>query len=450
MHGTPARTRRVKGYCAYLGTDPDADPAQEKGILGSSPVSVSGTTCQFIIDGNEIDFANTALRGQTWLNSSETPYFFKVKTIDNANNVAAQGPEDTNVFSFYFDGTPPAANAIYTDSSTSFSSINEMHFLWAQGAGETAADQHSGVLGFQYAINTLDTWYGGETDDFTGFNYYPMNTTQPFYLTSEVADKIQLGWNYIYMRVIDKAGNISENRSARINYGGAAPGFEPGARVTVTPEISTENKFSFSWPEAIPGEEGRTILRYYYMINTPPPASLATIKSNSATYIATEQRVLENVTLTGLRKGSNTITVVVIDDQENYSPGNAIEATFELNTDLPDPPLNLVISDASVKEASLWRAAIAWSEPEYKGTGSLTYTVQRSEDGNNWTTVATTSGQAYVDTVPASKQYYWRVAAADNSDESIASPSYANPVSIIPRGTYKEPAPLSSGPATHR
>jgi hypothetical protein len=95
----------------------------------------------------------------------------------------------------------------------------------------------------------------------------------------------------------------------------------------------------------------------------------------------------------------------------------------------------------------MWRATILWDEPDYKGTGSLTYQVQRSEDGVEWQTIGNTTGRAHIDTVPTSKQYFWRVGSTDNSDESIGCPSYSNAVSITPRGKFTVPANLTSGPA---
>ena len=118
-----------------------------------------------------------------------------------------------------------------------------------------------------------------------------------------------------------------------------------------------------------------------------------------------------------------------------------------MDTDLPDPVTNLTVADSSIKSAEVWRASLVWDEPEYKGTGDLTYHVQRSEDGETWEDLGTTTGSAYVDTVPESKRYYWRIGASDNSDESIAAPSFTNAVTTIPKGSYKVPPDLTSGPA---
>jgi hypothetical protein len=435
----------VKGYCIYLGTDPNGDPATQKGLLGSSPASTSGSTCEFITNDTSIDFSSTALRGETWLSSSNDPYYFKVKTIDAANNPFL-GDDTSNLISFYFDNTAPENVTAISAASGNFSNIADMYFNWPTAVGQAGSDANSGVLGFQFAINSQSDWIGDQTDSFTGMEYYSLGTEQPFYLPTAAQSLIQVGQNTIYFRVLDQVGNNSELRTAFINYGGAAPSFTPGAEVTVSPTMNDENNFSFSWPAATP-DYGREIDSYYYMINTPPPTSLATITSNSATYIPTDSTSIAAASVSGLRKGSNTIYVVAVDDADNYSPTNTISATFYLNSELPDPPTNLTVSDSSIKDASIWRAALVWGEPAAQGTGDLTYQVQVSEDASFWSDVSSTTGLAYIDTVAQSQRYYWRVASTDNSDESIAAPSYSSAVSLIPRGKYTSAPSLTSGPA---
>ncbi|MGI5841214.1 MAG: fibronectin type III domain-containing protein [Patescibacteria group bacterium] len=436
----------VKGYCVYLGNDLEGDPATQKGLLGSSPVSTTGTTCQFITADTEIDFSNSALRSYEWLTSSDDLYYFKIKTIDIANNTYV-GPDETNYISFYFDNTAPENVVAISAASGTFSSTSDMFFTWPTTNGTAGNDEHSQVLGFQYAINSRDSWIGETLDPSTNLEYYSLGIAQPFYLPASAQDLIQLGQNTIFFRILDRAGNASELRTAFINYGGEAPKFAQGDFITVTPGQNDTNSFAFSWPEAEPSS-GNTIDTYYYMINTPPPVSYATITSNSATYIATESTSIDTFTVPGLRKGANTIYVVAVDSNSNYSPTNTISATFYLYSELPDPPTNLTVADSSIKDVSIWRSSLVWSEPTYKGTGNLTYHIERSEDALTWEEVAQTTSFSYVDTVEESKRYYWRVGTTDNSDQSIASPSYSSAVSIIPKGSYTVPAPLTSGPAS--
>ncbi len=436
----------VKGYCLYLGTNPAEDAATQKGLLGSSPVSTTGTTCQFITDETEIDFSNSALRSYQWLSSSNDLYYFKVKTIDIANNIYV-GPDETSVISFYFDNTPPDNVVAISAASGTFSSTADMYFTWPVTNNQVGHDAHSQVLGFQYALNDRNNWIGDTFDLNTNLEFYSVGISQPFYFPSSVQNLVQLGQNTIFFRILDKAGNASELRTAFINYGGEAPKFAQGDFITVTPSQNVTNSFAFNWPSAVPSS-GHSIATYYYMINTPPPVSYATITSNSATYIATPNNYLDTFIVPGLRKGANTIYVVAVDDNGNYSPTNTISSTFYLYSELPDPPTSLTVADSSIKDVSIWRASLVWGEPEYKGTGNLTYHVQRSEDGYTWEEVSTTTGFSFVDTVNESKRYHWRVGTTDNSDQSIASPSFSTAVSTVPKGAYTTPAGLTSGPAS--
>lgn len=439
-------TEGVKGYCLYLGADSMGDPGQQKGLLGSSPISTTGSNCQFITDNTEIDFSNSAFRGTEWLSSSLDKYYFKVKTIDIANNTY-EGPDVSNFISFNFDNTPPQNVTAISAASGTFSNTADMFFTWSMGEGHGGSDDHSGLLGFQYALNSRSQWYGDNIDPFTSLPFSLLSRTQPVYLPAEVQSLVQLGQNTIYFRVLDTAGNVSELRTAFIAYGGEAPKFSQGEEVYVIPTQNTINRFAFEWLPAIPSE-GNSIESYYYMINTIPPASYSTITSNSATYRPTTETSVPEANISGLRRGANTIHVVAVDTIGNYSPTNYITATFYLNSDLPDPPKSLTVADSSIKDASIWRAALVWDVPDYRGTGDLTYHIERSDDGLTWQEISTTTGTSYVDTVSESKRYYWRVATTDTSDQSLAAPSYSNAVSVIPKGSYTVPARLTSGPAS--
>lgn len=84
--------------------------------------------------------------------------------------------------------------------------------------------------------------------------------------------------------------------------------------------------------------------------------------------------------------------------------------------------------------------------PAYKGAGAITYVIERSDDGETWEEIAKTTGTAYVDTLDSSQQYFWRVGAYDTTSASKAAPSYANAVTLTPKGSFTEPAGLSSKP----
>lgn len=436
----------LKGYCLYLGTDPSGDPATSKGLLGTSPVSTTGSNCGFIINSTTIDFATLSHRGSPWLTSSVDSYYLNIKAIDNANLVFTGA---STQFEFKYDDTLPTNVSYINPASGSFSNIADMNFSWPTSGAAGSSDDHSGVLGWQYSVNSQDDWKGSTTHPDLAVDYIPFAFEQPYYL-SEAQDgaNIIIGDNIIYFRTLDVAGNISAPstyRTGSLSYGGAAPTFEGDAVVTVAPATSDTNNFALSWPAATPAD-GETIDKYYYMINTTPPSTLSTLTSNSATYIPTSSTSVPAGMLAGAQKGTNTVRVVAVDQSGNYSPSNLISGTFTLNSNNPDPAKNLTVSDASIKSVELWRASLAWDAPDYKGTGTLTYVVQRSQNSTDWTTVTTTSGTAYVDTVSDSKQYYWRVGTRDTSDDSVANPSFTNAVTLTPKGSFTEAANLTSGP----
>jgi hypothetical protein len=256
---------------------------------------------------------------------------------------------------------------------------------------------------------------------------------------------IIVGNNTIYFRAVDNAGNVSTYVTGGINYGGAAPSFPAESMVTVTPDVSESNSFGLSWPAAEVGED-KTLKSYYYMINTQPPSSVSTLTSNGSIYHPTLLRNISEGLLTGAVKGQNTVYVVAVDNDDNYSPTNAIEGVFTLNSNLPDPPLNFSISDTSIKEAELWRSALTWEEPEYIGNGDISYIIEKSLDGISWTELDRINGNAYSDISSSSRNYYYRVATIDSSDESMNNPSYSISLDILPEGRFTIPAELVSKP----
>lgn len=450
----------LKGYCLYLGTEATEDPGNHlsqygtSGMLINSPVETFGTDCQFIVSGTSLDLSAGEFLSSSFVNG-ET-YYLRIKAIDNAGNTYNGGQVDGSgaaSFAFSFDGQEPNNVNYINPASGTFNNVVDMNFSWPESGGAASSDIHSGVLGWQYAINNTSTWSGSETHATLGIDYIPNTFEQPYYLTEEHdGASIQIGDNVIYFRTVDAAGNVSSPatyRTGSLAYGGDAPLFAGDAVVAVTPSTNTSNAFALSWPEAEPAE-GRSIYQYYYMVNTTPPVTLATLTSNPGTYIPTSNTSVAAGMLPGAQKGSNTVRVVAVDDEGNYSPSNYISGSFTLNSDSPDPAKNLTVSDASVKAASLWRASLAWDHPDYQGTGDLTYTVQRSSDGSTWTTITTTSGTAFVDTVGDSRQYYWRVGTSDTTTDSIASPSYTNAVTLTPKGSYTDPATLTSGPSAEK
>jgi len=438
------------GYCISLKEAEIAevpatnDPAIEAGVLEALDDGVDNDNCPYIVTTNSVNFSSLPGLNLT----SNKHYYFSIKAIDQAGNIYTDSDPDTylNVNNFKYDSTRPLNVNAISGAGGSFSNISDMYFNWPINQ---ATDSGSGLLGFQYSINDQSHWTGTQTDAQTSLNYVSIDEEQPFnFSTLTDGPQMIVGENVIYFRTVDVAGNTSAPetyRTTMVSYGGAAPTFLGNAEVTITPSTNTSNSYGLAWSEASPSA-GRTVTNYYYMINTTPPATVATLRGNSAVYVPTAESSVSARMLPGVIRGSNTVYVVVVDDLDNYSPSNFLRANFTLDSENPDPPVDLSAADSSLKASSLWRGSLAWGAPAYKGTGDLSYFVQRSEDGSTWTDIATTSGTAYVDTVPKSQKYYWRVAATDSSDLSKASPSWANAVTLTPKGSYTSAPDLSSGP----
>lgn len=376
--------------------------------------------------------------------TSSGTYYLSIQAVDNQGNIYVDGNQGYNVLEYHADLNNPTNVKYITTPNGNFGNVEDMFFSWPSAPNVTSDDEN-GVLGWQYSLNGVNGWTGPTHSDRFGIDYIPYNdSTYTYYLTNERdGGKVVVGNNIIYFRTIDNAGNASVYISGGISYGGLAPKFEDEANVTVSPSENESNEFALSWPSATPFED-RHISSYYYMVNSTPPATYDTLTSNSSLYIPTQQTSVSKGMLTGAVKGENVIYVVAVDDQNGYSPSNYIKGSFTLNSTFPDPVTDLSIADTSIKEAKLWRASITWREPAYKGDGKLSYVIQRSFNGEDWTTVGNTTGTTYSDIVPASKLYYYKVGVMDGTDQSKESPTFSSFISAAIEGRYTQPAQLIS------
>jgi len=436
----------IRGYCLYLGTDSAGNPATAKGLLGTSPASTANTTCQFIVTSTNIDFSNLTYRGDTWLTTSTNPYYLNIKAIDAAGNVFAGASEQ---FQFRYDNTIPTNVAYIMPAGGNFSNVIDMNFAWPTTGPSTSSDTHAQVFGWQYQINsTTGTWLGTQYDAGLNANYIPLSDSSYTLTLDQDGASIVSGDNIVYFRTIDTAGNVSSDatiRTGSIKYGGAAPNFGGSDVVTVTPDTATTNSFALSWPAATPAAE-RTVTNYYYMVNTAPPSTLATLQNNASTYMNNGTNLsVSAAALPNVNKGNNTVYVVAIDDgtPANYSPSNFITGTFALNSTDPDNVGNLTASDSSIKLESKWMVTLTWTEPAYQGAGNLTYLVYRSANAVDYTQVGTTTGLSYVDSTPASQEYLYKIVTKDGAN---AVSSGTNAVSVFPTGKWTVPPTLESGP----
>jgi len=423
----------LKGYCLYLGADSAGNPSTAKGLLGTSPVSTTDTTCQFIVSGTTIDLATSGYIA-TALTTSSSAYYLNVKAVDNAGNVFSSS---STQFQFRFDNTVPTNASYISCASGNFSNVADMNFSWPITGSAAATDDNSDISGWQYQINsTAGTWNS-------------LSTGSSYTLTSGTdGSAIVSGNNIIYFRSVDTAGNISSDstiRTCNLAYGGAAPAFGGTDTVTITPATSTSNSFALSWPAAT-ATVGQTVTHYYYMVNTSPPSTLATLQGNSSTYVDNgTTRTVAASALSNVNKGTNTVYVVAIDNAgtPNYSPSNYISGTFTLNSTDPDNVGSLVASDSSIKSSSQWNVTLTWVAPTYQGAGNLTYLIKRSTDNSTFTQVGTASGLSYVDNAPSSALYYYKVYTKDGAD---AQSSGTNAVSITPTGKWTSAPTLDTGP----
>lgn len=436
----------LKGYCLYLGTDISADPGNSTTYLGSSgllvnsPTSTVGTDCLFIVSTNHLDLATGNYLSRNFI-TGET-YYLKIKAIDNAGNTYNTS---TANFSFKYDNTIPTNVNYLSCASGSFSNASDMSFNWPTSGSVQAADAQSGLLGWQYQINsTTGPWFG--TVSGVGLSYIPIGTSTRQLTTAQDGNFIQNGNNVVYFRTVDIAGNVSNDatiRTCNLSFGGQAPSFENNVQVAISPSTSTVNSFALSWPSAS-ATVGKNVSHYYYMVNTPPPSTLSTLQSNASTYIDVGTSLsLSATSLTGVNKGTNTVYIVAIDDSDNYSPSNFISGTFTLNSTDPDNVGNLVASDSSIKSQSQWNVTLTWTEPVYQGAGNLTYLVYRSTDGISFSLAGSTQGLSYVDNAPSSRLYYYKIYSKDGAD---AQSSGTNSVSITPTGKWTSAPSLDSGP----
>jgi hypothetical protein len=423
-----------------------SEPSTSSGVLSGIDDGVDDDDFTYIVTDTYIDLS--LVEGLTL--TSNKKYHISIQAVDLAGNYWKEDPQGyQNLEWFKYDDTRPENVMYISTPSSTFGSVNDMSFNWPITGQAIASDTESDILGWQYAINSIDPeeWRGTTTHDFLDIEYIPIDSgISMIQLDEDVhGGDVIVGNNTVYFRTIDNAGNVSTYVTGGIDYGGEAPEFPAESAVTITPETSKNNSFALNWPSAQVGEE-KTLKSYYYMINTQPPKSIDTLTSNGSTYRPTLETNIPMDLITGAVKGENTVYVVAVDSDDNYSPTNCIQGTFTLNSNIPDPPLNFSVSDTSIKEAELWRVALTWEEPAYKGNGDIKYIVEKSLNGNIWTELDRLTGNAYSDISDDSREYHYRVATVDSSNESMNNPNYSESLNITPVGRFTTPAGLASKP----
>jgi hypothetical protein len=419
----------ILGYCLYLGQDNTANPATSKGLLGTSPVD-SGDNCQFVVSGNNVDFATSGYIG-TALTTSDQPYYLSVRAIDNAGNVFGASEQ----FQFRFDNTAPT-NPGFVTAPSGFINTKEATLTWPTSGGQAPSDGASGLAGLQYKIGST-SWYG---DDHTGTgDITDLLDNDGSYTTIDPTDfdNIDEGTNTVYFRTWDLAGNVTTSyisAALKVNTNGSPS--EP-QNLEANPETNTANAFSFDWdvPGTFVGDVDN--LNYCYTVNTLPSVSSCTYTGTGVTSLASGPFATQ--------PGENTLYVVARDESNNINYSNYSNVTFEANTPSPGIPVNADIVDVSIKSTDNWRLAITWDEPEYDGAGISSYKVYRSTNNANFSFAGSSSSTTYIDAGLSQQMYYYRVVACDSTNNCSAN---STTVSLLPTGKFTEAAELTSTPKT--
>lgn len=386
----------LAGYFVYFGTDSSAVPSTAGSFQAGSTYT-----------------ASSLVSGST--------YYLRIQAKDNAQNVSTTYA----AFIYKFDNTSPSNPSTVTVTPSGYAASNSFTFSWPSSGEGIASDSGSGVAGYQYKTGAAS----GALSDWSA-------TTA---LTSiEIDDAAyQTDANTFYLRVVDTAGNYSATPLQATYYyagdGPSAPQF-----LQVTPSTNTSNSFAFSWdaPSSYSGTEDA--LTYCYTVNTLPSSSTCTYTSAGDTTLSASSFATQvglNTLYLAARNGSDYGSAI------NY--GSYTSVSFTANTSAPGIPLNLEISDVSIKSTESWRLALSWTAPTDVGSGIDYYEIYRSEDDSTYSSLATTTGSAYIDTSLEEITYYYKVRACDSVDNCGA---FTSSVELLPTGRFTEAATLDSEP----
>ena len=416
----------IKGYCLYLGTDSSADPETTKGLLGTSPVD-SGP-CQFVVNTNSVNMATSGYIASP-LTTSNSPYYFTVKAIDNAGNIS----DTSSQFYFRFDNTNPT-NPAFINAPGGFVTDKAITLTWPTSGGNASSDANAGIAGLQYKIND-SVWYG---DNHTGAgDANDLLNNDGTYTTQDPPDfdEIVDGINTIYFRTWDQAGNISSTyvtATVRVNTSGAPS--EP-QNVQVTPSTNVTNSFAFDWdqPANFIGEASG--ITYCYTINTLPNVNTCNYTSGGVTALGAGPYANQ--------PGLNTFYVVAKDETGNINYSSYSSTTFTANTPSPGIPVSVDVVDVSIKASSNWRLALTWEQPVNVGAGIASYRIFRSTDNVSFSQVGSSASSTFIDTGLSQQRYYYRIQACDSTNNCGANSSV---VDDIPTGRFTVPANMVSEP----
>ena len=436
----------VVGYCISLDEQVvDATPS-----AGLNPETSSGklvglddgitnlSTCPYIVAGTTVNLSS--ISGLTL--TSNKQYWFSIKAVDAAGNVAndSAGPWQ-DLVSFKYDGFKPT-NPSYLSLPGDFISTKSATIIWPTSGGDAAADTGgSGLAGLQYRIGSSGTWYG---DSHTGTQTITdLLTNDGNYATTQTYDYVNIseGSNLIYLRTWDTAGNISEETvSGALKVNTTSP--SAPRNLAVSSSSSTTNSYSFTWddPSSVTGQASK--LTFCYTVNTVPSVTSCNYTTADANSLTADAYATQ--------PGENTLYLVARDEAGNINYEAYASVPFTYSGSAPGSPLNIDLSDISIKSTSNWKLAASWDPPTDLGAGISTYKIYRSTTNttcsasfSSFTYIGSTAGTSYADSGLTQQNYYYCVKACDSANSCGAA---SGTDTGFPDGKYTSAADLSSGP----
>lgn len=383
----------VTGYYVYFGTNSSADP-QTDGSLQSG----SSYTASSLVSGNT--------------------YYLRIKTKDDAGNISTASWQP---FIYKFDNTAPTNPTTVVADPPGYTNVNSFDFAWS-GATDSASmvAEYCYKTGAAGAVDTCIT--AASVSAITSY---------------------QSGANTFYVRAKDLAGNLSDTYvNASYYYSSTAPGAVQN--LEASPTSNAINEFAFSWDPPALYSGAQAGLRYYYSVNAHPNAQNVNAVGLTTTYVTADAYATV--------PGENIFYVVAKDEAGNIDYDNYASVTFTANTSAPGAIRNVDIADVSVKSTSNWRLAVSWDEPISSGSGVANYKVYRSTvagsscavNFGNFTYVASTIQESYVDTGLTQQKYYYCAKACDSTNNCSA---VSDTVSFYPDGKWTVAPAMSASPS---
>ncbi|MBU2595689.1 fibronectin type III domain-containing protein, partial [Patescibacteria group bacterium] len=376
----------VAGYWVYFGTNEAADPA----LVGAFQTPVNYTS-------------SAAL-------SSGSTYYFRIRTKDNAGNLAAS----QTYFTYKYDSTAPNPPAYIAATPSGYTSINNFSFNWP-AATDTGG---SGIAGYQYKRGNGEDWSATQVET-----------------TKAGIQAYQTGTNAFLVRSKDNAGNYSTDVQTSYYYTVEAP-TKPTSLIA-DPESSATNSFTFTWIAPV---HIHAITDYGYTVNQAPTTGNLHWLGSAATTLGPGAYATQ--------QGNNTFYLVAKDEAGNYAldAANIATVNFSVATTAPPAPANPSLTDTSNRAASIWELTLKWLAGAGQDPATFDhYLVERSLDGAAFSTLGTTPNTAYLDSFLSNLiTYYYRIKSVDNAGNPSAASAV---VSKTPTGNYLTPPTYVGQPA---